>query len=183
MSTALVHHYALQKAALAAELLSTRAERDGYLADRTTQQRVLAVVRATRDALLAAHAGVEASLTADCGTLKMMIARALDHVETLHVRSCWSTKIHVSATTTYCTQAEIERKRDISVANERAADEFCDDVTTRLRSIMEVGAVVHSLPLYVRFTGSSSIGHLYLPGRSGAAVCISRQCSWRYGAS
>jgi hypothetical protein len=102
---------------LQAELLETRRARDGALADREALCGHLAAVRCTRDSLLQAYGEVEGRLTADCGALKGTIERALREMGALH--------------------AEIGRKKALSSHNERAADEFGDDMTARLRAAVE----------------------------------------------
>ncbi|RYG43112.1 hypothetical protein EON68_00885, partial [archaeon] len=106
-----------QKAALKSELLETRRVRDGYLADRTDLCSVLDSARVTRDALFTAYAQVESMLSHDCGDLKATIERALVEVSALH--------------------QEIARKRGISTHNEKAADLFCDQITTRFREVVQ----------------------------------------------
>lgn len=106
-----------QKEALRTELLQTRQQRDGYLADRSAQSSVLASVRAMRERLLEAHQSTEASLSDDAVKLKDVIEGAIEDIGELHT--------------------EVARKKSLSAHNEKAADEFRDRMSGRLRGIVQ----------------------------------------------
>lgn len=105
------------KAALQDELLETRAERDGYLTDRGMLGTVLEQVRKMRERLLAAHRGTENALTTDALKLKGVIEGAVVDIDELH--------------------NEVARKKSLSVHNEKAADDFRDRISAKLRAVVQ----------------------------------------------
>ena len=106
-----------QKELLREELLETRMERDGYLNDRAILGQVLSDVREMRNKLLQVHSQTEDSLTTDATTLKRAIEESITDINTLH--------------------EEIERKKGMSVHNEKAADDYRDRLTTKVRGVIQ----------------------------------------------
>jgi len=86
------------------ELLDTRMERDGYLNDRSIMFTVLASVRQMRNRLLEAHSNTESALTKDAVELKRVVEGTIEDIADLHT--------------------EVERKKALSVHNEKTADEY-----------------------------------------------------------
>eukprot|EP00039_Didymoeca_costata_P033143 m.40858 g.40858 ORF g.40858 m.40858 type:complete len:1102 (-) comp9716_c0_seq1:114-3419(-) len=109
--------YKTQKEQLREELLETRMERDGYLNDRAILNSVLASVRLMRNRLLEAHNKTEASLTTDANELKRVLLGAIEDIDDLHT--------------------EVARKKALSVHNEKAADEYRDRLSEKIRTVQQ----------------------------------------------
>lgn len=106
-----------QKELLREELLETRMERDGYLNDRAILSQVLADVREMRNKLLEAHTQTEDSLTTDATHLKRTIEESIVDIDSLH--------------------EEINRKKSLSVHNEKSADEYRDRLTGKVKGVIK----------------------------------------------
>jgi len=106
-----------QKEALREELLDTRMERDGYLNDRSIMFTVLASVRQMRNRLLEAHSNTESSLTKDAVELKRVVEGTIEDIADLHT--------------------EVERKKALSVHNEKTADEYRERLSENVRGVIQ----------------------------------------------
>jgi kinesin family protein 11 len=106
-----------QKEALREELLDTRMERDGYLNDRSIMFTVLASVRQMRNRLLDVHTNTEGLLTKDALELKRVVEGTIEDIAELHV--------------------EVDRKKALSVHNEKTADEYRERMSENVRSVIQ----------------------------------------------